>query len=76
MPLAILRAVAEKLVPGIPRGTRIAILQQNILSNDKRDDIATTESYNAGGSPNPRSVIEDVVDRAVSRDHIQREIDS
>jgi hypothetical protein len=69
---AILKAVAEKLIPGIPIQTRISILQQTseIESN----------TGSAGGESEPEpflgqfSVLETVIDRAISRNEIQYEI--
>lgn len=70
MVIAILKAVAEKLIPGIPIKTRISILQQT----------SSTEQSHDGGSvssdvPRKLSVLETVVDRATSRNEIQNEID-
>ncbi|KAI9645336.1 hypothetical protein NHQ30_006072 [Ciborinia camelliae] len=56
----LLKAIAEKLIPGIPIQTRISILQQ-------------TDAGERGGSE--LSVLEEVIDKATSRSEIQHEID-
>ncbi|PFH59468.1 hypothetical protein XA68_12277 [Ophiocordyceps unilateralis] len=62
----LLKAIAEKLIPGIPEETRIAILQQTRLSDD--DDAAGTT---AGQET---SILQQVVDEATTRDIIEQEI--
>lgn len=37
--------MAEKLVPGIPHSTRIAILQQTDANEDETNDMGTTEQH-------------------------------
>lgn len=68
--------MAEKLIPGIPIQTRISILQQTV--SDGSDPVADASSalqeLNVS-SENKFSVLEEVVDRATSRNEIQREID-
>jgi len=72
---AILKAIAEKLIPGIPIQTRISILQQT--SNDGSEEGEVTNSLqNIKLEGNQMSVLEAVIDRATSRSEIQREIDS
>ena len=39
--VALLRAMAEKLIPGIPHATRMAILQQ---TDDQDNDLGTAQS--------------------------------
>jgi len=68
--LAILRAVAEKLIPGIPIQTRIAILQQTSSSEQSGVDLSAPVE-----SSRQLSVLETVIDRATSRNEIQNEID-
>jgi len=63
---ALLRAIHEKLIPGIPEGTRIAILQQSRL-------IDEDGAEKAGREP---TVLGLVVDRATSRDVVEQEIQS
>ncbi|KAK0111755.1 hypothetical protein ONS95_002090 [Cadophora gregata] len=70
----ILKAIAEKLIPGIPIQTRISILQQT--SNDGSEEGEVTNSLqNIRLEGNQLSVLEAVIDRATSRSEIQREID-
>ncbi|KAF7560622.1 hypothetical protein G7046_g3545 [Stylonectria norvegica] len=63
----LLKAISEKLIPGIPEGTRIAILQQT----EVYDAISGTEasSENLKGL----SVLEAVIERATSRLDIEQE---
>lgn len=71
-----LKAIAERLIPGIPEQTRITILQQT-----------DADGFGVGGSTNPnpshltprdsaigRSVLEYVVGRATSKDALEKEI--
>jgi len=57
-----LKAIAEKLIPGIPKQTRISLLQQTAGDEEK--------------SASKLTVLEEVVDRASSKTEIQHEIDS
>ncbi|TVY80527.1 Protein GCN20 [Lachnellula suecica] len=66
----ILKAIAQKLIPGIPIQTRISILQQT--SEEESSNAATATELASG---NGLSVLEEVIDRATSRNEIQREID-
>ncbi|KAH8589657.1 P-loop containing nucleoside triphosphate hydrolase protein [Bisporella sp. PMI_857] len=66
----ILKAVAEKLIPGIPLQTRIAILQQT--SVEQKPGQGESAPVVTGGQ---LSVLETVIDRATSRSEIQQEID-
>ncbi|CAK7198802.1 hypothetical protein SEUCBS139899_001468 [Sporothrix eucalyptigena] len=61
----ILRAIAEKLIPGIPEEARIFILQQ---TNDANDGADT--------KTNRRTVLEEVIERATERDELEQEIKS
>jgi hypothetical protein len=73
---AILKAVAEKLIPGIPIQTRISILQQTASDGSDPVPEATSSLQKLElGSGNQFSVLEEVIDRATSRNEIQREID-
>lgn len=65
---ALLRAIAEKLIPGIPEGTRIALLQQSKLVDE--NDNATS----VGKSDLEQSVLQEVVDRATALDSVEQEI--
>ncbi|RCI09677.1 hypothetical protein L249_3789 [Ophiocordyceps polyrhachis-furcata BCC 54312] len=62
---ALLKAIAEKLIPGIPEDTRIAILQQTRLADG--DDAVDVDGQQT-------SVLRDVVNKATTRDVIEQEI--
>jgi hypothetical protein len=68
--------VAEKLIPGIPMQSRISILQQT--ASDGSDPVADDTAAVSGlvvSEHNQFSVLKEVIDRATSRNEIQREID-
>jgi ATPase subunit of ABC transporter with duplicated ATPase domains len=73
-----MRAVAEKLIPGIPYATRIAILQQTGTGNSIKSSASLSpppESSPSRLSISPqRTVLEEVIERAIFRDEIQNEI--
>ncbi|OAQ69065.1 ABC transporter [Pochonia chlamydosporia 170] len=64
----LLRAIADKLIPGIPEGTRIAILQQTKLTEDDGDEKPGDKGKSEA------SVLQEVIDRATARDAIEQEI--
>ncbi|KID92190.1 ABC transporter-like protein [Metarhizium guizhouense ARSEF 977] len=64
----LLRAIADKLIPGIPEGTRIAILQQTKLTDDDGDENSRQAQKVEA------SVLQEVIDRATARDTIEQEI--
>ena len=66
--------MAEKLIPGIPIPTRISILQQT--STDEQSTADASQTKTAAPSSSQLSVLEEVIDRATSRNEIQHEIDS
>ncbi|CAG8951458.1 hypothetical protein HYFRA_00007374 [Hymenoscyphus fraxineus] len=69
----LLKAVAQKLIPGIPIKTRISILQQT--DSDKASSGDTAEGPSEALSSKPQlSVLEEVIDKATSRNDIQQEI--
>jgi hypothetical protein len=68
--------VAEKLIPGIPIQTRIALLQQTSTSGPAAEGAGESgESSQGSLSSGQLSVLETVIDRATSRNEIQHEID-
>ncbi|KAM0150538.1 hypothetical protein ACHAQE_008446 [Botrytis cinerea] len=69
----LLKAIAEKLIPGIPVQTRISILQQTDADSKDTGDEGGNESEEKGGSK--LSVLAEVIDRATSRSEIQHEVD-
>ena len=66
--IALLKAIAEKLIPGIPEETRIAILQQTKLTDEK-----TEENPKVQGSHEP-SVLEQVIEKATAKHAIEQDI--
>ncbi|KAG6107919.1 hypothetical protein E4U31_008100 [Claviceps sp. LM219 group G6] len=64
----LLKAIAEKLIPGIPEGTRIALLQQSRLVDG---DDSTASAAKGNGK---LSVLQEVVDRATARCTVEQEI--
>jgi hypothetical protein len=74
--IAILKAVAEKLIPGIPIPTRISILQQTATDGSTESELASPDATATVPGPERQfSVLEDVINRATSRNEIQYEID-
>lgn len=72
MPRALLRAIAEKLIPGIPEKTRISILQQTSAGDANTDDSQLGSSATGDGP----AVLEDVIDKATAKSELEREISS
>ncbi|KAL3419873.1 ABC transporter, partial [Phlyctema vagabunda] len=73
----ILKAVAERLIPGIPIQTRISILQQiasasGSVSSSTKEPSQSQKSKQAGSNP---TVLEAVIDKATSKIELQHEID-
>lgn len=68
MHLALLKAIAEKLIPGIPEDTRIAILQQTKLTDEESGE--KPESANSGEA----SVLEQVIEKATAKHAIEQDI--
>lgn len=63
-----MKAIAEKLIPGVSEKTRVAILQQT-----REEDV----DANAGSEPADgpgRTVFEDVVEAATARQEVEQEI--
>lgn len=69
MPVAaLLKAIAQKLIPGIPEGSRIAILQQTKLTETDEDDKTKRENSGKG------AVLQEVIERATARSLVEQEI--
>ena len=68
--------MAEKLIPGIPIQTRISILQQTSTAEPPPASTGaeSDEAKLAAASGGQLSVLTEVIDRATSRNEIQREI--
>lgn len=70
---ALLRAIADKLIPGIPEQTRVSILQQTNTSDANTDDLPPGD---ASASKDGPTVLEDVVDKATAKSDLEQEINS
>ncbi len=68
---ALLRAIADKLIPGIPEQTRVAILQQTSFSDANTDDLPPTT---VSGSSDGPTVLEHVVDKATAKSDLEQDI--
>jgi hypothetical protein len=69
-----LKAIAEKLIPGIPEETRVSILQQTDtqdVNTDVPPEDTTSQVKDVAGS---RTVLEDVIDKATARNELEQEI--
>jgi hypothetical protein len=64
----LLKAIAQKLIPGIPEGSRIAILQQTKLTESDEDDKTNKDKKGEG------AVLQEVIERATARSVIEQEI--
>ncbi|KAF4467920.1 hypothetical protein FALBO_5224 [Fusarium albosuccineum] len=64
----LLKAIAEKLIPGIPEETRIAILQQTKLVDEDPENKAESNSENKA------SVLEQVIEKATAKHAIEQDI--
>lgn len=73
--VALLRAIAERLIPGIPEETRISILQQTNGGAVSTNVIAQAGGETSGeGSLRGPTVLEEVVDKATARSELEQEI--
>ncbi|KAJ2956697.1 hypothetical protein NQ176_g11304 [Zarea fungicola] len=66
----LLKAIAEKLIPGIPEDSRIAILQQTRL-NEGEDS-----NHGSAKTSNTMTTRQEVIERATSRSVVEQEIQS
>ncbi|KAM0340505.1 hypothetical protein ACHAPQ_001030 [Fusarium lateritium] len=64
----LLKAIAEKLIPGIPEETRIAILQQTKLTDEESGKKPET------GHSEEASVLEQVIEKATAKHAIEQDI--
>ncbi|KAI0379770.1 P-loop containing nucleoside triphosphate hydrolase protein [Hypomontagnella monticulosa] len=67
----LLKAIAEKLIPGIPEETRVVILQQTDAGDVNTDEEPVPKSSQGEGPV----VLDEVIERATSKHEVQREID-
>lgn len=81
--VAVLRALAEKLIPGVPYSTRIAILQQTdaeIEESSKNDDVdSLADSLQQNGSISTsggsgRTALKQVIASDTMRAEVERKI--
>lgn len=66
-----MRAIAEKLIPGIPEETRVSILQQTNVSDANTDEVPAMKDSGASDGP---TVLEDVIDKATAKSELEQEI--
>lgn len=66
----LLKAIAEKLIPGVPEETRMVILQQTDAGDSNTDE----SSASTPGKGEGRAVLEEVIERATSKQEVQQEI--
>lgn len=74
----LLRAIAEKLIPGIPEETRVVLLQQTAGGGKESDsqDAGQNEGRQVQKNESAGSnVLQEVIERATSRETVQKEID-
>ncbi|KAI2616996.1 P-loop containing nucleoside triphosphate hydrolase protein [Hypomontagnella submonticulosa] len=67
----LLKSIAEKLIPGIPEETRVVILQQTDVGDANNDEAPASKSGQGEGPV----VLEEVIERATSKQEVQKEID-
>jgi hypothetical protein len=70
---ALLKAIAAKLIPDIPEETRIVILQQTDLKDVDADERSAASANDEGPG---LSVLEEVKERATSKQELEKEIAS
>lgn len=66
--------MAEKLIPGIPEETRIVILQQTNASDVNTAEVPR-DCQPSGPETTGTTALEMVIERATSKQAVQREID-
>ncbi|KAL6881147.1 P-loop containing nucleoside triphosphate hydrolase protein [Trichoderma novae-zelandiae] len=64
----LLKAIAQKLIPGIPEASRIALLQQTKLTDSDEDDKRTKDGNRQG------TVLQEVIERATAQSVVEQEI--
>ncbi|KAK6853364.1 hypothetical protein PG995_010176 [Apiospora arundinis] len=70
----LLKAIAEKLIPGIPEETRVAILQQTEVG-DTNTAQTLPYTFSSLKMNDDRLVIEEVIEKATARSVVQRDIE-
>jgi type II secretory pathway component PulM len=75
----LLRAIAEKLIPGIPEQTRVSILQQT-RADETETSTGLVEAASGSGAAAEvlpeRNVLQEVIEKATARFEIEQEIRS
>ncbi|CAN8102874.1 unnamed protein product [Discula destructiva] len=73
---SLLKAIAERLIPGVPEETRIAILQQTDAGEPDagEPDAGDGPPKETVLSGMGRTVLEEVMERATSKDELEKEI--
>ncbi len=71
---ALLKAIAERLIPGIPEETRISILQQTNTLDASTDDVAQGDATGKKEALHGPTVLEEVIDKATARSELEQEI--
>ncbi|OAA54836.1 hypothetical protein SPI_08707 [Niveomyces insectorum RCEF 264] len=66
----LLRAIADKLIPGMPEETRVALLQQQADDDSDRRAGGTA----ADDPANRRTMLEEVIERATAKSVLEQEI--
>jgi hypothetical protein len=72
--LALLRAIAEKLIPGIPEQTRVSILQQTSTSDANSDTLPDSSGGKGKDVAQEPTVLQDVIDKATAKSELEQEI--
>lgn len=73
-----LRAVAEKLIPGVPWNTKIVLLQQTSEESSQKETFAVSPSFEAefpGKNMELLPALNYVVESDVHRSHFQRDVE-
>ncbi|KAI1079471.1 P-loop containing nucleoside triphosphate hydrolase protein [Whalleya microplaca] len=71
----LLKAIAEKLIPGVPEQTRVVILQQTNIGDVDTSETSQSQGHVASDSRDARTVLEEVIERATSKQEVQKEIE-
>jgi hypothetical protein len=70
---ALLKAIAEKLIPGIPEETRVVILQQTDVGDANTDEPHGSDPAPPQSDQGP-SVLEEVIEGATARQEVEKDI--
>lgn len=70
--IALLKAIAEKLIPGIPEETRVVLLQQTDVGGANAEEPRDPSTNSPAVGP---TVLGEVIERATARQAFQKEVD-